>query len=481
MSELEIGVAAETGAPPRTQGAIAITIIALARFMVVLDGTIMIVALPSIYRSLHMSADNLNWVLNAYTLTFGGFMLVAGRVGDALGRKNVFRFGLVVFGVASLCGGLAGTGTELILARAVQGIGAAVATPGALSLLVSTFRAGDQRNRALGVYGAATGMAALMGLLLGGILTTYASWRWVLLVNIPVVLAILVGVSVLVEGERDRVGIDFPGAITSTIGIGSLIFAVNRVAAHSWTDGTVIALLVAGVVLLAVFAFIQLTSRTPMVPREVINEHGRVAANIVTFLYYSGSTATYYFLTLFFQQVQGYSALKTSLMYLPLALGFGLAAGIAPKLMERTSERTALSIGLGIIAAGSVMFGFLTPHSSIYAFVLPASLATGIGLGITAVISTGVGVRGIDASEAGIGSALLTAGSQVGSSLGLAALATIATTTTRHASHMVPVNDALTTGYSAGFLAAAGLYAVCIVIALAMIKPVKPNVVDAMA
>ncbi|MGI8329959.1 MFS transporter [Actinomadura scrupuli] len=473
MSMQESGTVADGPMRKNAQSGIAMVVVALARFMVVLDGTIMIVALPSIDRSLHMSTANLNWVLNAYALTFGGLMLVAGRVGDALGRKNVFRFGLIVFGVASLVGGLSTSGTALILARAMQGIGAAVATPGALSLLVSTFPEGEKRTKALGVYGAATGLAALMGLLLGGLLTSYANWRWVLFVNIPVVVAIIIGLGVLKEGERDRVKVDLPGAITSTLGIGSLIFAVNRVADHGWGDTTVIAFLVAGAVLLAAFALIQIKSRVPMIPREVMNDPGRLAANIVTFLYYSGSVATYFFLTLFYQQVLGYSALKTSLMYLPLVVGFGLAAGIAPKLKAIASEKLALSAGLAVIAGGSVIFSFITPHSSILAFVLPASLLTGIGLGVTAVISTGIGVRGIDDSEAGIGAALLTASSQVGSALGLAVIATVATTATRHAARMSSMKDALTSGYSAGFLTAAGLYAVCIIISLAVIKPMK--------
>jgi MFS family permease len=325
MSKQEIGVLAETDSPKSAQAGIAMMIIALARFMVVLDGTIMIVAPPAIDRSLHVLATNLNWVLNAYSLTFGGLMLVAGRVGDKLGRKKVFRFGLIVFGVASALGGLSTTGTELILARALQGVGAAIATPGTLSLLVSTFRTEDQRIKALGVYGAATGMASVLGLLLGGLLTTYASWRWVLFVNIPVVLAILVGIGVLVEGEPDRAKIDLPGAVTATLGVGSLIFAINRVGDRGWGDAAVIALLFAAAVLLAAFALIQAKSRAPMIPREVLNDPGRVAGNVVTFIFYSGMIATYFFLTLFFQQVLGYSALKTGLMYLPLAVGFGIS------------------------------------------------------------------------------------------------------------------------------------------------------------
>ncbi len=470
MSHQDIGVLAE--APPKNrQAGIAMAIIAMARFMVVLDGTIMIVALPSIDNSLHMSASSLGWVLNAYALTFGGFMLVAGRIGDAYGRKDVFRVGLILFGVASVLGGIATTGTTLILARAVQGIGAAVATPGALSLLVSTFRKEELRTKALGVYGAATGLAAVLGLLLGGLLTTYASWRWVLFVNVPVVLAILVGLGSLVEGERVRVKIDIPGALAVTAGIGSLTFAVARASDHGWKDRPVIALLAAAAVLLAAFTLLQIKSKNPMIPREVVSDPGRVAANIVTFISYSGNIASYFFLTLYFQQILGYSALRTGLMYLPMAIGFGIGAGIATQLMAKTSEKIVLCAGLAISSAAWVALSFLTPHSSVYAFILPMFAIAGIGMGFTAVSSTGLGVRGIDSSEAGIGSALLTASSQVGSALGLAVLTTVAATATSHALDMHPIKDALTQGYSAAFIVVTGLCILCIGITLSMVKP----------
>jgi MFS family permease len=234
-------------APVRGLG-VATFVISLARFIVVLDGTIMIVALPSIQNSLHISLSNLNWVINSYSLMFGGLMLVAGRIGDKYGRKNVFRVGLVLFGVASLAGGLASDGTWLIAFRAVQGIGAAVATPGALSLLVSTFPEGKARSKALGLYGAATALAAVMGLLAGGVLTTYVGWRWVLFVNIPIVIAILLGVGRLIEPAPVRIKIDIPGALAGTLGIGALIFGVNRVGEHGWSDSIVIACLIAAAV-----------------------------------------------------------------------------------------------------------------------------------------------------------------------------------------------------------------------------------------
>lgn len=457
--------------PAERNRRIATWVIALARFMVVLDGTIMFVALPSIQRALNVSPADLNWVVNGYSLTFGGLMLVAGRIGDVLGRKNVFRFGLVLFGLTSLLGGLAPNGTALIVFRVLQGVGAAIATPGALSLLVSTFPEGKARTRALSLYGAMTGMASVLGLVLGGLLTTYASWRWVLLVNVPVTVAILVGVSVLAEGEVERVRIDLPGAVTGTLGLGSLVFAINRVAQHGWSDPTVIACLVLASALLVAFVVIQATSRTPMIPRETVGERGRAGANIVMFLSSVGMFATFYFLTLYMQEVLGYSALRAGLMFLPLAVGFGIAAGGGPQLLARTTERVALTIGLVLAAAGTVWLSLITAHSSIFAVLVPASVVTGIGLGATTVIATTIGVRGIDSSEAGIGSALLTAGGQVGGALGLAILATVATSTTRHAAPGTALKDALTSGYTAGFRTAVAFYGGSILFTLIVIRP----------
>jgi EmrB/QacA subfamily drug resistance transporter len=420
-----------------------------------------------------MSASNLAWVINAYSLTFGGLMLVAGRIGDVLGRKNVFRFGLALFGLASLLGGLSPNGTALILFRGLEGIGAAIATPGALSLLVTTFPAGEPRTKALGLYGAATGMASVMGLLLGGVLTTYAGWRWVLFVNVPIVIVLILGVGVLAEGDLDRVKIDIPGAITATLGVGSLVFAVNRVGEHGWTDGIVIGCLVLAAVLLIAFVFIQRSSRSPMIPPGVLNERGRAGANIVTFVTAAGMFATYYFLTLYMQQVLGYSALRTGLMYLPFAVGFGIAAGgVGPQLLTKFTERVALSIPLVVAAGGMVWFSFMTAHSNVLTILIPASLVTGIGLGATAVVSTSIGVRGIDNSEAGIGSSLLTAGGQVGGALGLAILATIASTVTlQDSSKGKGLNDALTHGYTVAFLVAAGLYVLSLIIGLITVRP----------
>ncbi|WP_344657480.1 MFS transporter [Catenulispora subtropica] len=470
--EPTLETSASPGLPAPSGLGVATFVIALARFMVVLDGTIMIVALPSVGRSLHMAASDLNWVLNAYALTFGGLMLVAGRVGDLFGRKRVFRAGLVLFGTASLLGGLAPTGTALVVSRGLQGIGAAVATPGALSLLVSTFPEGERRTRALGLYGAATGMASVTGLLAGGVLTTYASWRWVLWVNVPLVVVILPGITALSEGETERTSIDLRGAVFATFGVGALILAVNRVAEDGWSDAVVLACLAVAAALLVEFVYAQRSSPAPMIPRGVLNEPGRAAANAVTVLTAAGTFATFYFVTLYLQQVRGYSPLRTGLMFLPFAVGAGLATGaVGPQLLKRASERVALSLGLLLSAAGTGWFCTLTPHSAFLAVLMPASALTGVGIGVTAVAGTAIGVRGIDSSEAGIGSALLTAGGQVGAALGVAALAGVAVWRSGHAANGADPGGALTRGYVAGFEVAIGLYAVCLVITLVVVRP----------
>lgn len=468
----QAGPVATAPSSPTTKLGVATWVIAVARFIVVLDGTIMIVAIPSIDASLHMSASSLAWVINAYALTFGGFMLVAGRVGDVLGRKNVFRFGLILFGVASLLGGFAPSGLALILFRALQGVGAAIATPGALGLLVTTFPQGQARIKALGLYGAMTGMASVMGLLLGGVLTTYAGWRWVLFVNVPIVIGLLLGISALVEGQLHRVKIDIPGAVAATLGVGALVFAVTRVGEHGWGDPVVLAGLALAVVLLVSFVVLQRIGKAPMIPRGVLNERGRAGANIVMFVTSAGMFATYFFLTLFMQQVLGYSALRTGLMYLPFAVGFGIAAGaLGPQLLAKATERVALSVGLVLATLGTVWFTFLTPDTNIFAVLIPASLITGLGLGATTVVATSVGVRGVDNSEAGIGSSLLTAGSQIGGALGLAVLATIAATTTSHATRDTASGSALTDGYTTAFMVAAAFYLVSLVVTMVTIRP----------
>jgi EmrB/QacA subfamily drug resistance transporter len=450
------------GAPPDTdrKRGLALLVIATAQLMFVLDNTIMNVALPSIQGALHLAPANLNWVITAYALTFGGLLLVGGRAGDLFGRRLVFRTGLVVFTTASLVGGFAPTGAVLIAARALQGVGAAIAAPTALSLLATTFPAGPARNKALGVYGAMGGLGSVLGLLLGGALTEYLTWRWVLFINIPIAIAVLLGTSVLADGGRNRGGVDLPGAITATLGLGSMVYAINRAGTHGWSDGITVAFLVVATVLLVAFVLIQRRSAVAMVPPRMVRDGARAGANLVMLLMGAGMFATFYFLTLYMQVVKGFSAMQTGLAFLPFALGIGMAAGgVGPKLLARASARTVTGAGLLVAAAAMAWFSALAPGSNPFAILLPAQLIAGFGLGLAFVTITIVGIRGVPPQDTGIAAGLVNTSQQTGGALGLAALAAIASTVTAHAlpgSGGMP--DALTSGYTAGFVGIGVLY-----------------------
>ncbi|NEE46808.1 MFS transporter, partial [Streptomyces sp. SID8455] len=300
-------------APSGDKLGLALAVIAAAQLMLVLDNTIVAVALPSMQSALGLSDANLGWVITAYALAFGGLLLAGGRAGDLFGRRRVFRTGLVVFTLASLLGGLAGSGEVLLIARVLQGVGAAIAAPTALSLLASTFPAGPARNKALGVYGAMGGLGSVVGLLLGGALTEFLSWRWVMYINIPIAVAVLIGTSVLKEGERDRGKVDVPGALTATFGFGSLVYGINRAGEKGLGDSTTLIALAVAIVLIVAFIAIQRSSRAPMVPGAVVADKSRAGANAVMFLVGAGMFATFYFLTLYMQIVKGYEPMITGL------------------------------------------------------------------------------------------------------------------------------------------------------------------------
>lgn len=465
--------APQAAAPPGTERSLglALLVIAAAQLMLVLDGTIVNVALPSIRQSLHMAESDLNWVITAYALAFGGLLLVGGRAGDLFGRRRVFRLGLVVFTLASLLGGLATSGTVLVAARALQGVGAAISAPTALSLLATTFPAGPARNKALGVYGAMGGLGSVIGLLLGGALTEYLSWRWVLFVNVPIAVAVLAGTTVLVEGGREHGRVDLPGAVTATLGLGSLVYAINRAGQDGWTDGLVVAFLAAAAVLLAAFLLVQRHAAAPMLPSRVLRDRGRAGANLVFFLTGAGMMAAFYFLTLYMQVVKGYTPMQSGLTYLPFALGIGLTAGgIGPRLLARVSERAVIVTGLLLAAVGMAWLSLLTPGTNPAAVLLPAQLVTGMGLGLTFVTVTIVGVRGVAPQDTGIASGLLNTGQQVGGALGLAALASVASAVTRNEAAGTALPAALTEGYTTGLLAGGALYLVALAVAALVIR-----------
>jgi EmrB/QacA subfamily drug resistance transporter len=445
---------------------IALLIIAAAQLMFTLDDTIVNIALPTMQRALHLPTSSLNWVISFYALAFGGLLLAGGRAGDLFGRLRVFRTGIVLFTVASMTGGFAQNEAMLVTARVVQGCGAALAAPCALSLLVSTFPEGPTRTRALSVYGGMAGLGSVIGLLLGGTLAEYASWRWVLFINAPIAVLVLVGtwLGVLVPGDAQRGALDVPGALTATLGIASLIYALTLGNLDGWTAASTLVAFAVGAVLLVAFVVIERRVQAPMLPGSVLRDRNRSGAYTVLLLMGTGMLAMFYLLTLYMQVVRGYSALHTGLSYLPYVLGLGFAVGLAPRLLEALPARVVVAAGM-LISAGSLAwyFAWLTPLSGYWSVLLPAMVVGGFGGGLTFVGCTALGTRGVAARDSGVAAGVLNTSLQCGSALGLGALAAIASAVTRHslADHAL----ALTSGYAAGLLAGAAIYAVGAVVA----------------
>ncbi|WP_052423898.1 MFS transporter [Nonomuraea candida] len=470
-----------TSHTPQERSGLALLVIAAAQLLMVMDGTIVTVGLPVIGTGLGIPEADLDWVLTSYALAFGGLLLAGGRAGDLFGRRRMFRAGLVVFLAASLLGGVAGDGTILIAARVLQGVGAAIVAPAALSLLADTFPAGPQRNKALGVYGAMGGLGSVVGLLLGGALTEYLGWRWIMFVNIPIALLVLAGTVALVPGTRERGGIDLPGAVTVTLALGSLVYAINRAGSHGIGDGLTLAFGAAAVALLAAFVVIQRKASSPMLPSGVLADRGRLGANLVMLLMGAGQLATFYFLTLYMQTIKQYSPMITGLAYLPFAIGIGIGSGlIGPRLQARASTRTVLATGMVVAAAAMGWFSLLTPDQNPLLVLLPAQLAGGIGLGIGFVAATIGGVQGVAPRDSGIASGLVNTSQQIGGALGLAVLAGIAVAATTSRPAGTPVPDALTSGYTAGMLGAGAFYLAAILTAVVLLRP-RPADQDAPA
>ncbi|MER5651238.1 MFS transporter [Streptosporangium sp. NPDC002524] len=458
------------------RGGLALPVIAAAQLLMVMDGTIVTVGLPVIGTGLGIAETDLDWVLTAYALAFGGLLLAGGRAGDLFGRRRLFRAGLIVFLAASLLGGLAGNGAMLVAARALQGVGAAIVAPAALSLLADTFPAGPERNRALGVYGAMGGLGSVAGLLLGGALTEYLGWRWIMFVNVPIALLVLAGTSALVPGTRELGRIDLPGAATVTLALGALVYAINRAGSHGAGDGLTVTFGAVAVALLVVFAFVQRGARSPMLPSGMLADRGRLGANLVMLLMGAGQLATFYFLTLYMQTIKQYSPMITGLAYLPFAIGIGLGSGvIGPRLQNRASTRIVLATGMAVAAAAMGWFGLLTPDQHPLLVLLPAQLAGGVGLGIGFVAATVGGVRGVAPGASGIASGLVNTSQQLGGALGLAVLAGVAATATTGQPAGTPLRDALTSGYAAGMLGAGGFYLAAIVTAVLFLRPRPGN------
>jgi EmrB/QacA subfamily drug resistance transporter len=438
---------------------LALALLAAAQFVVILDASIVNVALPSIGADLNFSQDNLSWVVNAYVLVFGGFLLLGGRMADLLGRRRLFMIGLVVFALASLAGGLATSEAWLIAARAVQGLGGALLSPAALSLVTVLFAEGSERNKAMGVWGAVAGSGGAVGVLLGGMLTEWAGWEWVLFVNVPVgIVAALLAPRLLPESRVDGRHFDFAGAITVTAGLSLLVYTLVDANNAGWASAQTLGLGALAFALIASFYVIERRSQAPLMPFPGIFRIRTITGiNISAVLIAAALFSMFFFISLYMQQVLGFSALEAGLAYLPLAVGIIITAGATAGLVTRFGFKPVLVTGLIITAAGLAWFSQVSANGSYVSDVLFPSLLAAVGLGLAFVSMTVAAVSGVEPHEAGLASGLINTSQQIGGALGLAILATIANSRTDDA---VAAGDSmkasLTEGFQAAFAVGAG-------------------------
>jgi EmrB/QacA subfamily drug resistance transporter len=454
----------------------ALLLLAMTQFVIVIDASIVNVALPSIGAHLHFARDDLSWVVNAYTLTFGGFLLLGGRMADLLGRRLMFMLGLVVFSLASFAGGVAQSEAWLIAARAVQGLGAAIVSPAALSIITTTFAEGAERNRALGIWGAVAGAGGAAGVLLGGVLTSGLSWRWVLFVNVPIGLAAAALAPRTLMESRAEDGtktFDFPGAITVTAGLALLVYAVVDAVNKGWGSSTTLLRIAGAVVLLAAFIVIETRQREPLMPFSIFRLRTLRGANIVGLLIGMSLFSMFFFISLYLQNVLGYSPIRTGVSYLPLAVGIILSAGAASQIVTRVGFKPPLIAGLLLIAGGLVWFAQVpAPGGHFGSNVLGPSLLAAVGLGFAFVPVTIAAVTGTEPQEAGLASGLINTSQQVGGALGLAILATVANSRTQSLFHAGVHNPAvaLTKGFDRAFLIGAGFAVAGAILAAVLIS-----------
>jgi EmrB/QacA subfamily drug resistance transporter len=437
---------------------LALAVISAAQLMIVLDATVVNVAIPTIHRALHFSASNLEWLITAYSLTFGGLLLFGGRTGDLYGKRRMFMVGVGIFALSSLLGGLATNDVWLIFTRGLQGIGGAIAAPTALSLIATNFPEGSERNRAMGVYAAMSGGGGALGLLLGGILTSYVSWRWIFFINVPIAaLVLFLAPRALNESQATSGHLDVPGALTATGGMLALVYGLSNASSHSWTSISTIVSLAVAVVLLVAFGFVERVSREPLMPLSIFKNRNRTASYGLMLCIGIALFSMFYFLTQYLQNVLGYSPIRTGVGFLPMTCGIILAAGTASRFVGRFGIRLPLLIGPAAGTIGLLWITRLTPTSS-YLDILFPLIVIALGMGFSFVPLTLTAVAGVKANEAGLASALLNTMQQVGGALGLAVLATVAIDATNsrlhalHSSTQKAVNLATVHGYTTAFL-----------------------------
>jgi EmrB/QacA subfamily drug resistance transporter len=457
---------------------IALTLLCFAQFIVVLDASIVNVALPSIGEALDFSQENLAWVVNAYVLTFGGFLLLGGRLADLLGRRRVFISGLLLVAAASLVAGFAANEGQLIAARAAQGLGAAIISPSALSIVTNTFRDGAERNKALGAWGAVAGAGGAAGVLFGGVLTDGPGWEWVLWINVPVALvvaALAPGLILESRSESATRHFDTAGAVSVTAGLSVLVYALVDANDAGWGSTQTLGLLVLSAALIAAFVAIELRSQAPLVPFRIFRVRTLTGANIVGLLVGGSLFSMFFFITLYMQQVLGYDPIDAGLSYLPLALMIIVASGIASQLVTRVGYKPVLATGMVLIAAALLWFSQVSVGGGFVSDILGPSLLAAAGLGFAFVTTTIAAVSGVREQESGLASGLINTSQQIGGALGLAVLATIANSRTddlmASAGGARPeLTNALNEGFQSAFLGGAGIAALGFVLTLVLIR-----------
>jgi EmrB/QacA subfamily drug resistance transporter len=472
---------------------VALLVIATAQLMVVLDATIVNVALPHIQTALGFSGSGLEWVVNAYALTLGGLLLLGGRAGDQFGRRRMFVTGLLLFSAASLVGGLATSQAWLLAARAVQGAGGAIVAPTALALIATTFPQGPARNRAMGVYSGMSAAGGAVGLLAGGLLVTYVSWRWVLFVNVPIGIGAALAALVVLPGTAGRIRVpgrfDLAGAITGTGGVAALVYGLSQAATSPdgtshWGDAGVLATLTASVVLLAAFAVIETRSRHALMPVRLLRSRDRAGAILMMLAVGTIVSGVFFFVTLFVQELWGYSPLRTGVAFLPFAAALLVGSAVAAQLVPRIGARPLLIAGAAGSAGGLYWLSRMTEHGTYAGDLLGAALTVGVGLGLLFVPLSLVALARVGEADTGVASSLLNAGRQVGAAIGLAVLGTVAWTVvangarahaaagpaTRTAVAQAVYRHALAAGFDRAFLVGAGIAVLLLVIAIVAIR-----------
>jgi EmrB/QacA subfamily drug resistance transporter len=459
-----------------------LALIAVAQFMVVLDATIVNVALPTIKVDVGFSEQSLSWVLNAYTLIFGGFLLLGGRAADRLGRRRLFVAGITVFSGASLICGLAQSEGMLLAARGLQGLGGAMVSPAALSIVLTTFAEGPERNRALAVWGAIAGAGGAIGLLLGGVIVEVLSWRWVFFVNVPIgATVLLLAPRIVPESRSDSAaegGYDIGGAVSITLGTIALVFTLIKADGWGWTSGRTLGGFAIAAVLLVTFFLIERRHPDPLVPLRIFKNRSLAAADASLLVVAAALFGVFFFCTLYLQQVLGYSALRTGVSYLPLSASLIGASALASRLVDRFTPKPVLSLGLVIATVGFILLTRVSGHDDYWSHILPAMIVLGLGLGLSFVPITIAATSGVAPGDSGLASGLLNTTQQVGGSLGLAILSSVSTSRANSAlAGGSPLPEALTHGFKGAFVVAAGLCVLALVLAISLIpgRPREPE------